>query len=442
MEMGTDTYGCNNQKGVARPFGPTEEYMKLNLMILIGIVQAAVSQTTYAEGEDSFCVVNLKNYRDVIACAEARSPEVQISTADLLRAKAEVTAAEQWKNPELSVESSHGNESGQSNSQTNIGLGVPIELGGKISARRAVAQGGVLEVEARAYEIRAKVKSETLIKLHRMRQLYHEQEVIDEAIATFSKLVNQFAKRPKLSPEQQMSSSVFRMSKNEYEIKRTETVEEMAALNSYFKVAIGIGVEQLKTLAPESMKSWPEFKNEYKPGLSPKLKGVQAELQTSQAELSLARSEAWPTVVVRPSLQIQNQGGQDSKMFGLNISLPIPMFNTNNGGRAAAANSVGLSEIRKSHAYIAEEKHREELLRVFNESKKVLLTSLSHKDIEERHQEIEALFLKGIVPSALVIEAHRTFVELEKIRNKLELKAIEAMMSIYTINGKISELAI
>jgi cobalt-zinc-cadmium efflux system outer membrane protein len=416
--------------------------MKLNLLFLIGFVPIAVSLNARAEAEGSACTAEFKTYREVIACAEARSPEVQISAADLNRAKAEVKAAEQWKNPELSAESVHGSTNGQANSQTDIALGVPIELGGKISARRAVAQGGVLQVEARAYETRAKVKSETLVKLHRLRQLYHEQEVIDEAIGTFTKLVNQFSKRPKLSPEQQMSNSVFRMSKSEYEIKRAETVEEMAALNAYFKVAVGRDVEQLKSLAPESVKSWPDFQNEYKPGLSPRSMVAQAELQTSQAALSLARSEAWPTLTVGPSLQIQNQAGQTAQMFGLNVSLPLPLFNTNGGGRAAAASGVSLSENRKSFAYLEEEKHREELLRVFNESKKVLLTSLSHKDIEGRHQEVESLFLKGIVPSALVIEAHRTFVELEKTRNQRELKAIESMMSIYTIDGKISELAL
>ena len=89
--------------------------MKLNLLILIGISQMAVSLSAQAEGEAPACVTELKTYREVIACAEARSPEVQISTSDLNRAKAEVRAAEQWKNPELSAESVRGSTNGQSN---------------------------------------------------------------------------------------------------------------------------------------------------------------------------------------------------------------------------------------------------------------------------------------------------------------------------------------
>lgn len=414
--------------------------MKLNLIIFIGIISIAISQTSRAEMENINCTNNMKNYREVISCAEARSPEVQISSSELNKAKAEIKAAEQWKNPELSIVSVYGNSNGQSNSQTDIALGVPIELGGKISARRAVAQSALVQAEARAYEIKAKVKSETFIKLHRLRQVFHEQEIIDETIGTFTKLVNQFAKLPKLSPEQQLSNSVFQMSKSEFEIKRAETVEELAALNTYFKIVIDRDIQKLKALTPASVKIWPKFESKYKAGFSPKSMVIQAELQTSQTLLSLARSEAWPTLTVGPSVQFQNQGSQKIQMFGLNVTLPLPLFNSNGGERAVANNNVNLSEIRKSYTLLEEEKHREELLRVFNESKRVLLGSLSHKDIENRHHEMESLFLKGIAPSALVIEAHRNFVELEKIRNQRELKAIESMISIYIIDGKISEL--
>jgi outer membrane protein, heavy metal efflux system len=412
--------------------------MKFILPILLVMPLVAEASQTDAPS----CAPEMRTYRDVIACAELRSPEAQVVSVDVERSKAEVHAAGQWKNPEFSAVSVQGSSNGQSNSQTDLDLGIPIELGGKISARRAVAEGGVAAAEARAYEVRAKIKSEMLIKLHRLRQIYHEQEVIDEAIGTFTKLVNQFSKRPKLSPEQQLSYTVFRMSKSEYEIKRAETVEGLAALRAFFKVAVGKEIEELKNLTPESPKDWPQVGGEYKFGSSPKSKLANAELQTSQAALSLAQSEAWPTLTVGPAVQIQNQGGQSTSMFGINLSLPLPLFNMNGAGKAAAASGVSLSETRKSFALSEEEKHREEMLRVYNESKRVLGATLSHKEIEGRHQEIESLFFKGIVPSALVIEAHRTFVELEMTRNQRELKALESLLSIYTIDGKISELSL
>lgn len=414
--------------------------MRSYLILVTGYLLVAGSFTTRAQAEATVCAPEMKTYRDVISCAELRSPEAQVAIADVNKAKADVSAAGQWKNPEFSAVTVQGKSGGQTSAQTDLDLGIPIELGGKISARRGVAEGGVAEAEARAFEVRAKIKSETLVKLHRLRQIYHEQEVIDEAIGTFTKLVNQFAKRPKLSPEQQLSNTVFRMSKSEYEIKRAETVEEMASLRAYFKVSVGREVEELKGLTPESPKNFPDVKEEYKFGTSPRSKLAHAELQISQAALTLAQSEAWPTVVVGPAVQLQSQGGLSTPMFGVNLRLPLPLFNMNGAGKAAAASGVSLSETRKSYAYAEEERYREALVRVYNESKRVLGATLSHKEIEGRHQEIESLFLKGIVPSALVIEAHRTFVELEITRNQRELKAIASLLSIFTIDGQISEM--
>ena len=52
------------------------------------------------------------------------------------------------------------------------------------------------------------------------------------------------------------------------------------------------------------------------------------------------------------------------------------------------------------------------------------------------HKKIENLFLKGVVPSSLVIEAHRSLVDFEKARNDHELKAIGALFNIQIIDGQ------
>ena len=384
---------------------------------------------------ESACASELKNYRDAIACAEALSPDVQVADAEVRKAKAEIEAAGQWKNPELSAESFQNTVNGQSNTQMDLALGVPIELGGKISARKSVAQAGAQLAEIRAQQARIQVRTQTLLKLHRLRQAFSEQDALDEAIGTFSKLIGQFSKRPKLSPEQEVSSSVFRMSKSEYEIKKVELTEEFAALNTYFKVNIGKDIQQLKSVLPESVKKWPEFQNDYKPGASSRTKIARAELQISQAQVSVAQSESWPTLTMGPSLQMQNQNGQSNQVLGLNASLPIPVFSTNSGGRAVAKSGANISDLRKTSIEKEEEKQREELLRVLDESKKVLDTTLSHQELLQRHHDVETSFLKGVVPSALVVEAHRTFIELGRSRNQRELKAIEAMFQIQNIDG-------
>lgn len=403
------------------------------------LILAALLQADFSIAEER-CQGQIASYQEAARCAEGRSPEVQKALLAMERAKSQVSAANQWRNPELSVDSFHGTKASERSSETEISLGVPIELGGKIFARTAVAEGGVAKAEAELFEARAKVRSTTLLKLHRLRQLIHEQEVIEESISTFSKLVSQYSKRLKLSPEQEMTVAVFRMSKSEYDLKKVETLDELLSLDSYLKVALGTSIEALKQNLPASPKTWPKIDPNATPANSPRLKLAQAELATALAELSLAQSESWPTLTVGPSVKIQSEAGRSDQLYGFNLSFPLPVFNLNGPGRVAAAAGVKLAETGKSLALVELEKFREELARTYQQSISVLASTLSHQEIEKKHRDIERLFLRGIVPSALVIEAHRTFVELEKSRNARELKALESLMTIYTFDGKTPEI--
>jgi len=384
------------------------------------------------------CTEKITSYRQAIACAEERSPDVQRAILELERAKAHVRSAGQWKNPELSADSFSGSLGGEKASETEISLGVPIELGGKISARTSAAESLVAKAEVQLFEAKASARNQVFLKLHRLRQLLHEQEVIEESISTFSKLVGQYSQRLKLSPEQEMTSTVFRMSKSEYELKKIEVLEELASLESFLKLSLGTDIGSLKKELPDSPKTWPAVENTSQLN-SVKIRLANADVASAQADLSLAQSEAWPTLIVGPSIKLQSEAGRSDQLLGFNVSFPIPVFNANGAGRAAAASGVRVAETAKNLAVNEQEQTNEELVKVYQQSIAVLGSTLSHSDIEKKHAAIEKLFFRGLVPSSLVIEAHRTYVELEKSRNDRELKALSVLLTIYTNQGKEPE---
>jgi outer membrane protein TolC len=404
-------------------------YLKLG-----GVIPLLFSVMAYAqspcEGQESF--------QQIVKCAEGRSPEVQSAILEMERAKANIGAATQWKNPEFAVESFHGKAGSQSRSETDVSLAVPVEPG-KIGARRKVAESSVRVAEAVVLDARASVRTEIMLKLHRLRQLIHEEEIIDESIATFSKLVSQYAKRPKLSPEQQLSSTVFRLSKSDYEMRKANLSEELAALDSFFKLRVGLGLQALKNAVPPAPTKWPSVGAESDISRSPKLAVLGAELEVANAEVSLASRESWPTLSVGPSVKLLNEGGTEDRLYGFNLSLPIPVFNANGAGRAAARAGASLSEKRKDLGRQSEQNRRAELVRIYTQSVSTLNSTQSHPEIEKRHHESERLFLQGLVPSALVIEAHRSFVDLEQSRHLRELRAIEALFNIFTLDGQLPE---
>lgn len=382
----------------------------------------------------------LKSYQEILACAEARSPEVQSAELEVERSKIQVDAAGQWRNPELSVETFQGKVAGEKRSETDISLGVPIEIGGKLSAKTAMAQGGVAMTEAKLYETRAKVKAQVLLKLHRLRQVVHEQHIATEAIGTFSKLVTQYGSRPGLSPEQQVSLSVYRLSRSDYDLKRSSAADEIVSLESFFQLNLGVSLDEIKSALPQSPKSWPKLGASKAARSSPRQRILEAELEASKAELSLARSEAWPILTVGPSLKMLEEGGRSDSLVGFNMSLPLPVFNLNGGARAASGAQVRLSEAKRQMGLREEQLKREELRKIYEQAVRSLETSISHEEIERRHLESERLFTRGLVPSSLVIEAHRTSFELEKSRHERELAALSALLDLYTLEGTILEV--
>jgi cobalt-zinc-cadmium efflux system outer membrane protein len=385
------------------------------------------------------CKLKISSYREVLRCAEERSPEVQTALLELERARIQIQVSTQWKNPEFGAESVYGSNHSDNISETELSLGVPIELGGKRSARRAVAEAHVAKAEATLLQARSKARGSALLKLHRLRQALHELEVVEESISTFSKLAERYRKRPKLSPEQAMSATVFRMTKSDYELKKMSISDETADLKTYLKVHLGADLESLKKDLPPSPKTWPVVDRKLDIALSPRVRSIQAQLESAQAELSLAQSESWPTLSIGPSLKIQNEAGISTQLYGVNLSFDLPIFNLNGPARAAAAKSVKIAETHKSFAHLKEEQLFEQLYQTYKSSIEALDATLSHREIEKKHTSVERLFLKGVVPSSLVIEAHRSFVELEQSRNEREMKALEALMALYAMNGKMPE---
>ncbi len=385
------------------------------------------------------CPTKLSRSADVLSCAEAASPEVQSATLELNVAKQQLPAATQWKNPEFTAETFFSTAD-TSSSETDFGLGIPIELGGKRGARGAVASGAIAQAEARLLIARSSVRSATLLKMHRLRQIAHEQEIIEESIGTYTKLISTYQRRPQLSPEQEVSVAVFRLSKSEYELKRTEVLEELSALENFFLTTVGRSVSSLIEALPESPKRWPTLPTPNELTNAPELLLADAQLKIAQAELALAKSDRWPTLTLGPSLKMQRGPTSNEQMLGVNLSLPLPVFNSNQAGQAAASASLQLSEANRRFKLQAAERDRSERVANYQRSIKALAESLSHEEIEKRHAQVEKLFLRGVAPSSLVIEAHRSFLELERIRNERELKALESLLTIYLIDGKVLEV--
>ncbi|HRO67592.1 MAG TPA: TolC family protein, partial [Pseudobdellovibrionaceae bacterium] len=234
---------------------------------------------------DEGCGRHVKKYQDLLSCVEEKSPEIEGVRLETERARSQVGEAGQWKNPELSADSFHGKSGGFERSSTEISLGVPLELGGKRSARAAAAQSGLSAAEVKLSLVRSKVRAEAVLKLHRLRQVLHERDLMDEAIGTFERLVNQYRKRPGLSPEQRTSLSVYQLVKGEYELQKVAAGDEILAIETFFRLQAGLASEKLKSFLPASPIVWPTMGRESSNAASPVQRLLRAEGDLASAEL-------------------------------------------------------------------------------------------------------------------------------------------------------------
>lgn len=182
--------------------------------VFVFCVAVIIGSPTYAA--ESSCQ-GISNYQGIVTCAEGRSPDIQRAESEVKRAKAQTDAAAQFLNPNLDVQSVSGKDDVGRKSETELTLTVPVELGGKRSARKGLAQGELAEAEAKLYAAKATVRSQIYLSLHRLRQLISERKLIDESVTTFQKLVQTYQKRPARSPEQEVTLSVFRISQSDFE---------------------------------------------------------------------------------------------------------------------------------------------------------------------------------------------------------------------------------
>lgn len=405
-------------------------------MFFLRIVPLVLLISSVSWGEAETCG-SVTNYQQILSCAEKRSPEVQRAEAAVQQKKASTEAAGQLLNPDLSIETVTGTVDSERKTDTDVSLSFPIELGGKRAARKGIAGGELNRAELELFQARSNARKEVLIKLIRVRQFFDEQALVEESFDTFSKLVKQYESRPSRSPEQEVTLTVFKIAKGDYGFKKIEYEEETARLEAFFKINLGLSLQEVKNALPEKSEKWKTFEiAKADVANSPLLALYQADIEVARGQLAQAQGDAWPTLRVGPSVKFSKDKDQNLEQWGANLSMPLPLLSLNKGAKAAAHASVQSAELRKNLAFQELQQERETLVTLYKRSIAALNETPSSQFLEKNHKRIEGLFVKGVVPSALVIEAHRSLVDFEKTRNEREIKALAAYFNIQIIDGQ------
>ncbi len=377
-----------------------------------------------------------KHAQDVVECAKENHPLVLRKKNEADHTKLSEVVARQIPNPELDTEMTKG-AGGLSNS--TVGILQPVEWGGKRSSRINSAKARISYVDAELKDIQAEVIRSTVAKLHRLRQIEQEIKILTTTNQTLEKLIAQQTSRLNLTPEQQVTLSVYRMALMDSQIKSSEIFDEERALEHYFHISTGHSLDELRPVLPKAPAIWPDMEKSTANSISSTgLQKALAEKNEFLAESELANASTWPNLKIGPMWNSQAGVGQPAQsLLGFRLVMDLPVLNWNSGGRSFAQAGVLRGEKNITLLREEEQHERNEQMKVYQRALATLKSVPEASVIEKDFQKNESLVRRGLISGPILIEFHRQRAELTRSRNTRELKAIEALWHIYQFDGRI-----
>ncbi len=400
---------------------------KVFMSILVLLTQSLVANAKEAN------TCQPTSYEELVKCADSGSLESQIIKQKLEAASELENAASQFVNPELDAETLRKDGD---KSETTASLLFNFSIGGKRSALKAEARAEKDKVIAEADLSKASFRLELMKQLYRLSQLRSEIQIEEESISTFSKIIGQFSRRAALTPEQEVSVSIFKMAISDHQLSLTELKNlEQEILSGLVRLS-NLSAEQIIKNLPAKKNTWPKIESlTTSLKQSPHLRFAEAELQLAKSQKEKAVSESFPDLKIGPVIKNQKDGSLNENFAGIGLSMPLPIFSLNGSARAYQSKKVLEAELTLQNEQKKLEVMKAQLVSKYNNLVTSLKNSPDKKVMDDRHAKIERLFFGGLVSGSLVIEAHRQLFDLEQKRNQAELEAIEAIGQLYIIDN-------
>ncbi len=294
---------------------------------------------------------------EALARSLERSPELRLFDPGRRALEAERLQAGLRPNPELSLELENFAGSGEARGtdilETTLVLSQLIELGGKRSGRLGIADGALAVLDAEYAAARLDVLAETALRVTDVVEAQAKLalaergiELVERTQATVERRVQagatSTAERNRTAIALIRARLLAERARSELETRRVSLAAMWGALSPDFAEVVG-DLSELPALVP------------YGPladrlERSPELLRFAAERRLREAELKLARAQRVPDFSIEAGPRRLNDSDDTALVAGL--SVPLPLFDRNQGGIAAAQARVAQAEVQRDAALV------------------------------------------------------------------------------------------
>lgn len=271
--------------------------------------------------------------------AGAASPAIEAATLGIEAAEAGRAVAALRPNPTLNAETENvigtGPYKGFDEAETTVGFALPIELGGKRSARIALAE---------TQTVRARIDSIAAMADLRLQvtQTYIEAVAAQRRLAIAEDQLRVTAKNLRIARDRVMAGAnspideqraALLAARAEAEAERArQTVE-----STWLALAQYVGASAPLPLDQRWFDGVPQTPTPVDVERTLALATATADVATADAQLRLARSQRVPDLTVSAGTRRLQATGDQAMVFG--VSVPLPLFNN---GRAAIGQAAAL----------------------------------------------------------------------------------------------------
>lgn len=364
-------------------------------------------------------------------CVLNGHPKLQLSNAEIFEIQAKELSAAQRPNPEFEWEGVNGDDGLEFEADVTYIL----ELGGKRDARLQAAKAETAWAQANAKLVYGNVIVDVVKQLYRLRQVRHSLEVVEEQATSLQQAVRQYNRVGRLNPEQEVSTHVFDLAHKEAELTKSDLKTEEQELLAQIEIAIGQSVALSSENLPEIKKNWPSINVTALD--SPVYIEALAQLQAAKNEYQLEKSQAWPDLGIGPKVE-HRPGPNGETVFGGKLSMPLPLLNTNQGGKARAMARVKRAELNLKLTERSLKNRIALLSGTYQRATDSYLQALEKSDLQKKHRDLHKLIRRGVISPAMVIELHRQLLEFYDSLHRHEIKALDALWSLRVMGNQVS----
>lgn len=403
------------------------------------LIAAIGANSVRAQNLSTLCT-DKATFKEFVDCSRIEAPEYKIALYSKNSALLQNKSSRRWLNPELDVQSLFGKALGNEQYQFQFSLMQTIAFGGR-SARIYEAESIQESAEANLQNVDAEVRSKIYSKLLRLGQIEKEKSALDEAILTFKKLVAQFSSRPRLSPEQEVSNAVFKIAQGDFLIRKVQLMNDEREVVNELKIHLRTHDDSFKKWIKEPVVQLVEYKEDnFDLEQTPEYRLRHSEYLSAKASKSSENADAFSDIKIGPVVQLQYDGPQRLQLYGAQLTIPFPVWNQNGYGRESADYKIQAAEVGLDLEKRKVTLDRERLKNTYADYLSYLKQVPTQKDLESKHAKVEAQYMRGLVNSALIVEAHRSLIDFQKLRHSAEIQALEILWDLYRLDGRVEEI--